>query len=232
MSRRVRRWIALAVVLIVAVLGGAFAVVFLSGDAPPPPSLSNDEAAATAEPSRDRDRHRRAAGSSSWTVSAGGETFVGYRVREEFASIGVKDAVGRTPDVSGSVDVEGDTITAAKLDADLSTLVSDEARRDDALRERGIETDRFPTASFELTEPVELSRTKTTTPGTLTLHGETQPIEVTLRSQRIGDSTIELAGSAPIAFADFGIEPPSVAGVVTVEDHGVLEFKIRLRPVA
>ena len=165
-------------------------------------------------------------------MSAGGETFVGYRVREEFASIGVKDAVGRTPGVTGSVDVDGDTITAAKLDADLSTLVSDEARRDDALRERGIETDRFPTASFELTEPVELSRTKTTTAGTLTLHGETQPVEVTLRSQRIGDSTIELAGSAPIAFADFGIEPPSVAGVVTVEDHGVLEFKIRLRPVA
>ena len=153
-------------------------------------------------------------------------------MREEFASIGVKDAVGRTPDVSGSVDVEGDTITAAKLDAEMSTLVSDEARRDDALRERGIETDRFPTASFELTEPVELSRKQTTTPGALTLHGETKPIEVTLRSQRIGDSTIELAGSAPIAFADFGIEPPSVAGVVTVEDHGVLEFKIRLRPVA
>ena len=38
------------------------------------------------------------------------------------------------------------------------------------------------------------------------------------------------AGTAPITFADFGIEPPSVAGVVTVEDHWVLEFKIRLLP--
>ena len=155
MSRRVRRIITLAVVLVVVVLGGAFAVFFLGGDAPPPPSLSNDEAAATSEPAATA---TPAAGGSSWTVSTGGETFVGYRVREEFASIGVKDAVGRTPDVSGSVDVEGDTITAAKLQAELSTLVSDEARRDDALRSRAIETDRFPTADFELTAPVELSR--------------------------------------------------------------------------
>ena len=228
MSRRIRRRIAFAVVLVVAGLGGAFAILFLQGDAPPPPSLSNEEAAATSEPAPSPESDA----TSSWTVSAGDETFVGYRVREEFASIGVKDAVGRTPDVTGSVDVEGDTISAAKLDAELSTLVSDEARRDDALRERGIETDRFPTASFELTEPVELSRSRTTAAGTLTLHGQTQPVEVTLRSQRIGDSTIELAGSAPIAFADYGIEPPSVAGVVTVEDNGTLEFKIRLEPVA
>ena len=164
MSRRVRRVIALAVVLTVVVLGGAFAVFFLGGDAPPPPSLSNDEAAATSEPTATATA-APAAGGSSWTVSAGGETFVGYRVREEFASIGVKDAVGRTPDVSGSVDVEGDTITAAKLEAELSTLVSDEARRDNALRERGIETDRFPTARFELTGPVEPRASRPPPPG-------------------------------------------------------------------
>lgn len=50
-------------------------------------------------------------------------------------------------------------------------------------------------------------------------------------AQRLGGGdALELAGSARIAFADFGIEPPSVAGVVTVEDHGTLEFKLRLRP--
>jgi polyisoprenoid-binding protein YceI len=225
MSRRVRRRIALAAVVIVAVLGGGFVVLFLrGGDAPPPPSLSNGETAATAtsEP---------AAGAASWTVTTAGGTFAGYRVREEFIGIGVKDAVGRTPDVSGSVDVEGNRLTAAKLQAELSTLVSDKPQRDDALRGRAIETDRFPTAEFELTEPVAVSRSKTAVTGKLTLHGQTRPIAISLRSQRVGDSTIELAGSAPIAFADFGIEPPSVAGVVTVSDHGLLEFKIRLRPV-
>lgn len=60
-------------------------------------------------------------------------------------------------------------------------------------RRRGIESARFPTAEFELTEPVEV------------------------------------VGSSRIEFDDFGIEPPSVAGFVTVEDQGTLEFKLRLR---
>ena len=103
------------------------------------------------------------------------------------------------------------------------------ARRDDGLRERGIETARFPSAAFRFTEPVGLSRRTTTTRGELTLHGETQPIRVRVSSQRLQDA-VELAGSPRIAFADCGVEPPSVAGVVTVEDQGMLEFKFRLRP--
>ena len=103
------------------------------------------------------------------------------------------------------------------------------AAGDDALRGRGIETDRYPRAEFRLTEPVDLSRRTTATRGELNLHGETQPIRVRLSAQRLQDS-VELAGSARIAFADFGIGPPSVAGGVTVEDQGMLEFKLRLTP--
>jgi polyisoprenoid-binding protein YceI len=219
-----RRLMIVAAVLVL-LAGGAFAVFVLRGsDAPPPPTLSREEPtpAATTAP-----------GDTTWEIAAGEETFVGYRVREEFASIGVADAVGRTGDVTGTAEVEGDRITAAALEADMTTLVSDESRRDDALRERGIETDRFPSAEFRLTEPVGLTRRATATRGELTLHGETRPIRVRVSAQRLGGGdTLELAGSAPIAFADFRIEPPSVAGVVTVEDQGMLEFKLRLRPAA
>ena len=216
-----RRLIIVATVLVL-VVGGAFAVFALRGsDAPPPPTLSDEEPAATATPATD---------TASWVVAQGEETFVGYRVREEFASIGVADAVGRTGEVGGGVNVEGDRIAGAVLEADMSTLRSDESRRDDALRTRGIETDRFPDAQFQLLEPVDLTRRNQRVRGELTLHGETQPIAVKVSAQRLGGDTIELAGEAPIAFADFQIEPPSVAGVVTVEDEGTLEFKLRLRP--
>jgi polyisoprenoid-binding protein YceI len=222
MPRRLRRSIAIAVAALVVLLGAAVAVFALRGsDEPPPPELS-ERPAATATP---------ASGAESWQVAAGGQTFVGYRVREEFAGIGVTNAVGRTPDVSGAATVEEDAITAAELEADLTTLTSDEERRDNALRDRGIETARFPDARFVLTEPVDIARERTTATGELTLHGETQPIEVRLSSQRVGDQ-IELVGSARIAFADFDIEPPSIAGFVTVEDEGTLEFKLRLRPPA
>ena len=225
MSRRLRRGLVLGVVLVVLVVAGAFAVFALrGGDAPPPPTLS-EEATATASP-RPAAPHE----STTYEVGSDGDTFVGYRVREEFAGFGVKDAVGRTPDVSGIVVVEGDAITVAQLSAELTTLTSDDGRRDNALRDRGIESGRFPNAEFELTEPVDLSRERTSARGRLTLHGETRPIRVRLSSQRAGDE-IEVAGSAPIEFADFDIEPPSVAGFVTVEEEGTLEFKLRLRPV-
>ena len=51
-----------------------------------------------------------------------------------------------------------------------------------------------------------------------------------MQSQRLGERAIELVGSAPIAFDRFAIEPPSIAGFVTVEDEGELEFRLRLRP--
>ena len=53
------------------------------------------------------------------------------------AVLGVKDAVGRAPAVSGSATVESDAITAADLEADLTTLTSDDGRRDNSLRDRG-----------------------------------------------------------------------------------------------
>ena len=219
-----RRLIIVATVLVLLV-GGAFAAFALRGsDAPPPPTLSSQEPTATATATA------TAQEATTWEVATGDETFVGYRVREEFASIGVADAVGRTADVTGTAEIEDDRITAADLEADMTTLTSDESRRDDALRERGIETDRFPGAEFRLTEPVDLTRRNQTVAGELTLHGETQPIDAKVSAQRLADDAIELVGSAPIAFADFQIEPPSVAGVVTVEDQGALEFKLRLQP--
>jgi polyisoprenoid-binding protein YceI len=218
---RTSRIIAVGVLVAVLLVGGAFAAFALrGGDAPPPPTLSEREAAPTATPG---------ASTTEFEVVQGVDGFVGYRVREEFIGFGFKDAVGRTPDVSGTATVESEAITAADLEADLTTLTSDDGRRDNALRDRGLESGQFPDARFVLTEPVILTRRRATARGRLTLHGETRPIQVRLSSQRVGDD-VEMAGSAPIKFDQFGIEPPSVAGFVTVEDRGTLEFKLTLTP--
>jgi polyisoprenoid-binding protein YceI len=211
-----------AVALAVLAVGGAFAAFALRGaDAPPPPALS-ERPATTATP---------ASGDETWEVVPG-ESFVGYRVREEFVTVGVVDAVGRTSEVSGTVRIAGDRLAAAELEAQLSSLRSDESRRDNALRTRGIETDRFPTASFRLSGPVALDAEGATARGELTLHGQAQPIRAAVRGQRLGADAIELVGSAPIDFDRFGIEPPSIAGFVTVRERGTLEFRLRLRPAA
>ena len=110
---------------------------------------------------------------------------------------------------------------------DMQTLQSDQARRDQALGDRAIETNRYPGASFTLDRPFAFAGPRTA--GTLELHGARAPIVVSVRGQHT-QRGVELVGSAPIEFRDFRIEPPSVAGLVTVRDHGLLEFRLVLAP--
>jgi polyisoprenoid-binding protein YceI len=163
-------------------------------------------------------------------------SFVGYRVREELASIGATEAVGRTPDVSGSMRVDGTTITAAEFTADLTTLRSDESNRDRQLGRQALETSRFPTATFVLTEPVDLGTVPAegqtvdvTVTGELTLHGVTRSVEVPLQAKLEG-GVVTVVGSLPIRFADYDIEKPSSFVVLSVEDNGVMELQLRLTP--
>jgi polyisoprenoid-binding protein YceI len=203
---------------VVLVVGGYAVLALMGDDAPPPPRLQGTPA-------------QEGAGSAAagrWHPVAPAGSFVGYRVDERYLGVGVRTAVGRTSAVTGSVTVDGDRVAAADLRADMRTVRSDQARRDDTLRFRAIETDRYPSARFTLAGPVALGARARQANGTLTLHGRRAAIAVRVRGQRLSGGRLELVGSAPIRFASFAIEPPSVAGVVTVSDHGVLEFRFVL----
>jgi polyisoprenoid-binding protein YceI len=209
----VRRIVVGLLALGVLVIGGGFAVFALTGDdAPPPPRLSS-RASATA--------------AAEGVLHPAGGSFAGYRVDEKYLGVGVRTAVGRTGRVRGTVTLDGDRVTGADLRVDMRSLQSDQARRDQALATRAIETDRYPDARFVLGRPFALAGPRAA--GTLELHGRRAPITITVRGQRTPHG-VELVGSAPIAFRDFRIEPPSVAGLVTVRDHGRLEFRLVLAP--
>jgi polyisoprenoid-binding protein YceI len=219
MGRRARIVVLAVVGVVVVVVAGGYAVLALTGDdAPPPPRLQGTPAQEDAA----------SAGAGRWRPVAPAGSFVGYRVDERYLGVGVRTAVGRTSAVTGSVTVDGDRVEAADLRADMTTVRSDQAPRDDALRHRAIETDRYPSARFTLAGPLALGAGPRKAKGTLTLHGRRAALAVTVRSQRLSGGRLELVGSAPIRFASFAIEPPSVAGVVTVSDHGVLEFRLVL----
>jgi polyisoprenoid-binding protein YceI len=219
MGRRARLLVLGVLATVVLVVVGGYVALKLTGDdAPPPPTLSGAPAAGG----------EAKGGAERWRPLPGQGTFVGYRVNEEYLGVGVRTAVGRTSAVTGTVTVDGDRIASADISADMRRVVSDQSRRDDTLRYRGIETDRYPTSRFTLSAPVALAGRAAPAKGTLTLHGRRAPIDVSVRGQRVAGGRLELVGSAPIEFARFGIEPPSVAGVVSVRDHGVLEFHLVL----
>jgi polyisoprenoid-binding protein YceI len=146
--------------------------------------------------------------------------------------------VGRTPDVSGSISLSGTTLTAAQLEADLTTLRSDQSMRDGQLGGQGIQTDQFPTATFVLTQPIELGsppeeneQIQVTAVGDLTLHGVTNEVTIPLAAVRAGD-VIGVAGSLTFAWEDFGMEQPSSMRVVSLADEVTMELQVFFRQAA
>jgi polyisoprenoid-binding protein YceI len=160
--------------------------------------------------------------SSSW---------VGYQVKEQFAGIGGHTAVGRTPKVTGSMTLTGGTVSDVQITADLTGLVSDDSRRDGELGDRGIETNTYPTAVFKSTQPIVLTLpaegqiVSVTASGALTLHGVTRSVQIALQAQRRG-GIVAVSGSTNIVFADYGFQGPTSAIVVSVENHGIMEFHL------
>jgi len=171
-----------------------------------------------------------------WTVAAG--SVAGYRVREQLANLPAEsDAVGRTEDVSGSITVADDAgatrLTAGTLTVDTTTIQSDESRRDDRLRNEGLQTDRYPTATFKVTQPVDVpaavltgTASGVTLVGDLTLHGVTKSVQIPAQAQ-LADGKIQVAGSTTFPLSDFGITPPNVGGfILSISDEGTLEFLV------
>lgn len=224
-----RRWplVLLAVVVVLGGLGALGWFVFLGGDAPERLTLS-DRARETGTGTA------LAPGtiSGTWTVAPGSEAR--YRIRETFAGApSPVEAVGRTEGVVGQAVLEenGDqvTVSMASFEADLLRLKSDRDRRDNAIKTRGIESQRFPTATFVLTQPVSAPRGGGTVQaiGDLTLHGVTKRVTIPLQTG-LASQQVELVGSLMFPFADFDMEPPSIGGFVSVEDEATLEVKLLL----
>lgn len=160
-----------------------------------------------------------------WTV--GEDSFAGYRVNEVLNGQDVT-VTGRTPDVSGQIGIADSTLTSATVEVELATVATDESARDDYFRSQALQTQEFPTATFELTEPVEVTADggDLALVGDLTVQGVTQEVTVTAQAATEGEG-LQVVGSAPITFADFGVEAPDL-GFVVVEDTGSIEFSLEL----
>lgn len=162
------------------------------------------------------------------TWKAASSSIVGYRVKEVLFGQST-EAVGRTSTLTGSLTVAGTTVSAAEFTVDMTTVKSDQSRRDSAFKGRIMDVATHPTATFKLTAPIELGKVpadkeevNAKATGELTLKGKTNSVTFDLVARRNG-ANVEVNGTIPITFADYGIDNPSVAGITT-EDNGKLEF--------
>jgi polyisoprenoid-binding protein YceI len=223
-----KRWLGIGIAAAALFMVGApYAYIhFIQGKAPAPLSLSSPSVTPVASASSSA----QPSGSTDGTWKVAGDSIVGYRIKEVlFGQSNV--AVGRTSDITGSLTVEGTTISSGTFTVDMTTVASDESRRDGQFNGRIMETGSFPTATFTLTDPIDLGSIpdqgveKTfQAKGNLTLHGVTRSVTFTVKG-RYDSSSFQVVGSIPVTFADYNISNPSF-GAVTTEDHGLLEFSL------
>lgn len=222
-----------AVLLGAVALGIGYFVVF-AGSSPQKLALSSPTPTPSSTASSDSTPSSVA---GTWTVASGSQA--GYRVREQLAGLSApSDAVGRTSSVHGSITVaaSGSTfsVTAATITVDVNTLTSDRSMRDQRIHRMGLESDRYPTATFVLSTPIPLPAAagngqafQVSATGRLTLHGVTRTVTIPIDA-RLSGSQIELVGSITFPFSDFGMTPPSIGGFVSVQDNATMEFQLKL----
>ncbi len=241
---KARHVIAAAVAVSVAAIAAVY-LLFFTDDSPPPLTLSTPSsttpatATPTTAPTTGAGRSAVAGLAGEWAI--GTNSTAGYRVREKLARLPAQsDAVGRTSAITGAITVastvaEGNQITianGARFEVDVTKLESDESMRDNRIRTMGLESNRFPTATFVSAAPIELPASaasgqavKAEVTGDLTIHGETRRVTIPLDAQLTG-GRIEVVGSHRFPFSDFGMTPPNIGGFVTVDSNATLEFQL------
>jgi len=166
-------------------------------------------------------------------------TRASYRVQEQFVGINFpSDASGSTEAVTGSLRIAPDgSIDSAqsKLMIDLRTLKSDQDNRDNFLRTRTLETEKFPMVEF-------VPRRIQGLPSPFPANGQAG-------FQLIGDMTVrgvkaevtwngvatfsaqQVAGRATTTFdfAKFGLTKPAIGRLMSVEDKILLDLEFRLK---
>jgi polyisoprenoid-binding protein YceI len=233
--RSTRGWILTTLAGIVAV--GAAGVLFVyfvlfSHSAPAPLALTSPSAAA-ATPALTVTEIP-----GTWTVAS--NSVAGYRVREQLAFVQApSDAVGRTSQITGSVTITGSaaalSVSAATFTVNVQSLTSDQQMRDDRLQTMGLESSRYPNATFVLSSPVPLpanaasgAEIHVSLTGALTIHGTTKTETIPVQA-RISGSQIEVVGSITFPWGDFNMQTPNVAGFVTVDGTATMEFDLFLK---
>jgi polyisoprenoid-binding protein YceI len=233
--RHWKRWLAIGIAGLAVVLVAApyIYIHFIQGPGPAPlalatPSATSGAAGTATSGASGASGSNATSSNGTWTVADG--SVVGYRVKEVLFGQS-NEAVGRTSAITGSITVSGTTVTGGSFSVDMTTVASDESRRDGQFNGRIMETSIYPTATFKITHPIDFGsipaegqqRTLKAT-GDLALHGVTRTVQFDVTGQ-VSGSSVQVAGSIPITFADWNISNPSF-GPVTTQDNGVLEFAL------
>lgn len=161
------------------------------------------------------------------------ESQVQFTVTEELAGQGLNDAIGTTNAIIGTllVDGDGNPLPCGRIDVDLRTLQTDEARRDSRMLS-ALNVNDYPVATFVVTEIAGLNgpledgtETKVTLIGNLAISGVEHQVswDTTVTLQ---DGVVTGTASTIVRFDDYGVSKPVMGPVMSIEDEIHLTISI------
>jgi len=170
-----------------------------------------------------------------------GESSLQYEVGETFINDDNRFAVavGVTPQVDGEITLDRSAPQNSKLGtitADISQFKSDSGRRDNAIRDRFIQTALYPTVTFVPNQIEGLPETyqdgqeiPLKISGDLTIREVTKPVTFDAVVRLEGD---QLSGQAitTILMSDFEFGPISIGGILNTEDQAKVTLTFVARP--
>jgi polyisoprenoid-binding protein YceI len=160
-----------------------------------------------------------------------------YRAHEQLVAQTLpNDPIGRTTDVSGELLLTPDggvDSAASKIVVDLRTLTSDEEDRDEYIQRETLQTAQFPYAEFTPTSvsglPMPLPTSGSSSfqlTGPLTVHGQTKVVTWDSTASFTGNVAVGTA-SVKVKITDFGMTPPQIFPVLSIQDELTLEIDYR-----
>jgi polyisoprenoid-binding protein YceI len=176
-----------------------------------------------------------APGGTRGFVIVPGESKVSYEVGETFFREGNRfsTAIGTTTEINGEIQVDMQNpanSTIGPIEVDISAFTSDRDRRDQAIRERWLQSASYPIATFKPTaiegvpptyaEGQDVSIRVT---GDLTVRDTTRPVTFDVTGKIVGDQMSGTATTA-IKMSDFNFQAPEIAGMLKAEDDVKLIF--------
>ena len=195
------------------------------------PTVAVDDIAPTAAPTEPVSGQAESAAARVFVIDAA-QSSASYAVEEIFFSDNrLFTAVGVTNAVEGAFEVTTNDKPSGKVTrirVDLRTLKSDSPRRDTAIRQKWLESDKYPYADFVSTGALNLPERYTegaqvtfTLVGDMTVRDVTKPIEWTVVGTLQGN-TVTGEAKTVIKMSDFGFAAPDIGGVLKAEDEVAL----------
>ncbi len=168
-----------------------------------------------------------ASGAQLYNIDAA-QSEVRYEVNETFFQGNrLATAIGRTKGVAGQIQVnfaEPAKSVIGEIVIDISQFQSDEGRRDNFIRNNGLESAKYPQATFKTTSIAGLPATVNvgdevsfTISGDLTVKQTTKPVTWQVKL-KVTDQGLSGTASTQIKMSDFGVGPIKLAMLATEDD--------------